>query len=302
MRILIAAQDEYLRFCRETAKDLQARPQDAPEKPAESEDPIVYSDTDEEESKSKYSTTIGQYSRVVHYEEGLFSTIYKASGKDGRTVALKVTRPASMSPPHNTEREIRILRAAATDRGIIPLLDTFHESGGRVIIVFPFFPHDLDLLFHRHHKLSLAQVKSHLRDLFRGLAHIHSLGIIHRDIKPSNILLNSPEGPAYIADFGISWMDGIGAEPTDKKMTDVGTTRYRPPELLFGDTKYGTELDLWAAGCTVAESLKRGEALFDAGPVGSELSLIQSIFSTLGTPDLHIWPASNLHSSLGASH
>ena len=147
-----------------------------------------------------------------------------------------------------------------------------------------------------------------LTGLFCALAHIHAKGIIHRDIKPANILLGSPVGPPYLADFGIAWSpDDPASEPSDQKITDVGTTCYRPPELLFGHSAYGPETDLWAAGCVVAECVrysskvvkkprtKSGEAewtLFDAGEMGSELALVKSIFETLGTPTDETWPVS----------
>ena len=126
------------------------------------------------------------------------------------------------------------------------------------------------------------------------MAYTHSKGVIHRDIKPSNILLKSLEGPAYLSDFGIAWApDAADSEPVDSKITDVGTTCYRPPELLFGNTQYGCSLDLWAAGCTVAEALDpKHETLFDSGELGSDLALIQSVFSKLGTPSLDVWPVS----------
>ena len=152
-------------------------------------------------------------------------------------------------------------------------------------------PFDLEGLLHQN-ALSHSQIHSHLRDLFSALSHIHSFGIIHRDIKPANILLASPSGPAYLADFGIAWLDGDEAsESVKRKITDVGTACYRPPELLFGHTSYDYSLDLWAAGCVVAEALMdKGKTLFDAGPLGSELALIQSIFKTLGTPTVESWP------------
>lgn len=148
-----------------------------------------------------------------------------------------------------------------------------------------------------------------LEGLFCALAHIHSKGIIHRDIKPANILLGTPVGPAFLADFGIAWSaNDPASEPSHQKITDVGTTCYRPPELLFGHKVYGPEIDLWAAGCVVAEcvrrglvdgseklSVKNGEAdwtLFDAGELGSELALVNSIFKTLGTPTDETWPVS----------
>jgi cyclin-dependent kinase len=195
-----------------------------------------------------------------------------------------------MSPPHNSEREAKILRDVSAPN-IIQLVDVFWEAGGHFVLVFPFMSYNLDELLHQN-AMNGWQMRSHLRDLFRGLAHIHSFGIIHRDIKPSNVLLHSMAGPAYLADFGVAWCPehNLSEKPT-QKITSVGTTCYRPPEVLFGDTTYGTSLDLWAAGCVVAEVVDvHHKPLFDSGPVGSELSLIQSIFSTLGTPNSDIWP------------
>ncbi|CAD0112015.1 unnamed protein product [Aureobasidium uvarum] len=72
---------------------------------------------------------------------------------------------------------------------------------------------------------------------------------------------------------------------------DVGTTSYRPPELMFGNQWYNTSLDMWATGCVVAQVVSLGsQTLFDSGDLGSDLALIKSIFSTLGTPDLEKWP------------
>ncbi|KAL2823114.1 cell division protein kinase [Aspergillus granulosus] len=233
---------------------------------------------------------IGNYGACVHHFDGLHSTIYKAKSRDGTLVALKITVPHLLEAPHDAKREVQILRQAASDH-VIPLLETFRLDGGRFVMVFPFKRHDLETLLRRD-RLTAVQTRSVLRDMLSALASLHKLGIIHRDIKPANILLDSPNGPAYLADFGIAWHDGsVEVEPADKKITDVGTTCYRPPEVLFGFKGYGTAVDLWAAGCVVAEAVAVGhQQLFDAGPVGSDLSLIQSIFTTLGTPDKDTWP------------
>ncbi|KAI9800635.1 MAG: hypothetical protein M1825_003957 [Sarcosagium campestre] len=299
------------------------------------------SDKCEDEDEDGNGQTFGQYINAIHHATGLFSTIYKARPRSTaaaaaaaapRFVALKITLSGSMTAPHDSKRELGILRFLSTPTAssaccsnIIPLLDSFSLAGGRLALVFPFIPSDLSQILHTasttDEPLTGRQAISILHDLFSALAYIHTHGIIHRDVKPSNILLASPSGPAYLADFGIVWAPSAipcsspasSSEPATKKITDVGTTSYRPPELLFGHTAYDTTLDLWAAGCVTAEVLsstfsasptahspppqapsssprQQTTCLFDSGPLGSELSLIQSIFRSLGTPTDETWP------------
>ncbi|KAJ5950427.1 uncharacterized protein N7479_008840 [Penicillium vulpinum] len=249
-----------------------------------------HGEDDHEELETSTGEVIGQYQSCSHHYGGLHSSIYKSKLEDGTIRAVKVTIPHMMTAPHDAHREARLLREAAHTH-IIPLIETFKLDGGRFVLVFPFLRYDFEQLLRRD-MVSATQTRSILRDLFRALAHLHSLGILHRDIKPSNILMDSPNGPAYLADFGVSWKDGdAGSEPPTQKITDVGTTCYRPPEILFGFKEYGTSLDIWAAGCVVAEAIAVGHhQLFDSGPVGSDLSLIFSIFKLLGTPDEQRWP------------
>lgn len=245
---------------------------------------------------------IGEYTGAVYHQEGLFSVIYKAPAakNDGyfpantssnkKLVALKVTTPSMMEPPHDSRREARILERA-TSPHVIPLLEAFREAGTRFVLVFPYMSYEFGDALQRD-KLSKQQIQSALKGMFSALAFIHERGIIHRDVKPSNILLKSLDGPAYLADFGIAWAPStVGSEEADSRITDVGTTCYRPPELLFGNKSYGCSLDMWAAGCTFAEAVRpKHSTLFDSGELGSDLALIQSMFSKLGTPNLTVWP------------
>ena len=251
--------------------------------------------------------TIGEYECATFYQDGQTSTIYKARASStvpeqafaSGVVALKYTVLTAQGPPHNSAREARLLEEAEHDH-VIPLLDSFYAEPGHLVLVFPFMHLNLQTLL-RQESLSADESEEIIRALFAALAHVHALGVIHRDVKPSNILMQSQMGPAYLADFGIAWSPrDKDSEASAKKITDVGTASYRPPELLFGHAAYDASLDIWAAGCVVAEMMRADhQQLFDAGPLGSELGLIKSMFSTLGTPTDETWPSARQYPDWG---
>ncbi|KAL7550330.1 hypothetical protein ACHAWF_013599 [Thalassiosira exigua] len=65
----------------------------------------------------------------------------------------------------------------------------------------------------------------------------------------------------------------------------VITLWYRPPELLLGETKYGTAVDIWSAGCILAEIIL-GRPIFTGK---TEIDQLKLIFDLLGTPTERSW-------------
>lgn len=108
--------------------------------------------------------------------------------------------------------------------------------------------------------------------------------ILHRDIKTENILL-SAEGRLKIADFGLS---RAIIECLDKRVytVNVVTLWYRAPELLFGDTGYSTAVDLWSAGCVMAEFWTR-VPIMQGNSERQQLTMISDMCGTISTA---VWP------------
>ncbi|TRY56177.1 hypothetical protein DNTS_002532 [Danionella cerebrum] len=118
--------------------------------------------------------------------------------------------------------------------------------------------------------------KLYMYQLFRSLAYIHSYGICHRDIKPQNLLLDPETAVLKLCDFG-SAKQLVRGEPN---VSYICSRYYRAPELIFGATDYTSSIDVWSAGCVLAELLL-GQPIF---PGDSGVDQLVEIIKVLGTP------------------
>ncbi|XP_038869082.1 mitogen-activated protein kinase 4 [Salvelinus namaycush] len=113
--------------------------------------------------------------------------------------------------------------------------------------------------------------------LLRGLKFIHSANVLHRDLKPANIFLNTDQLLLKIGDFGLARI--VDPHYSHKGYLSEGlvTKWYRSPRLLLSPNNYTKSIDMWAAGCILAEMLT-GRMLF-AG--AHELEQMQLILDTV---------------------
>ncbi|KAG5308412.1 GSK3B synthase, partial [Acromyrmex insinuator] len=225
---------------------------------------------------------------------GSFGVVYQAKLCDsGEMVAIKKV----LQDKRFKNRELQIMRRLE-HCNIVKLKYFFYSSGDKNILTAtnPVFHVDKDEVYlnlvleyipetvykvARHYSKSkqtipISFIKLYMYQLFRSLAYIHSLGICHRDIKPQNLLLDPDTGVLKLCDFG-SAKHLVKGEPN---VSYICSRYYRAPELIFGAIDYTTKIDVWSAGCVLAELLL-GQPIF---PGDSGVDQLVEIIKVLGTP------------------
>ncbi|EGW33324.1 Cdc2-related protein kinase, partial [Spathaspora passalidarum NRRL Y-27907] len=251
---------------------------------------------------------IKEMGRLKEYEvirklgQGTFGVVQKAkSKKTGDLVALKqlINHSAKEGFPVTAMREITILKRL-DHKNVVKIVEMIYEEPkvnnpadlitqrGAFYTVSPYMSSDLvGLLENPNVELELNQIKCFMKQLLEGIQYIHEQGFLHRDIKAANILIDF-NGVLKIADFGLARTYhgkipklGQGPGGGERAYTGLVVTRwYRPPELLLGERKYTTAVDLWGIGCVFAE-------LFTHKPIlvgKSDAHQAQLVFDLVGPP------------------
>ena len=237
---------------------------------------------------------------------GTYGAVYACvDERDGRRVALKKIKPASFASAEAcafAAREISILLRLRHHAHAVRLLDIAVDFGGSVktgetgrrrcvekksaddasvFLVLEYLEHDIAGLTACTELggLRLGQVKRLAWQLFTALEQSHADGILHRDVKGSNLLVDAT-GNLKLADWGLAVdlctkrKKNAAAGEHDIALTPtVVTLWYRPPELLLGATAYDGRVDVWSAGCLLAE-LINGEPVFPGRDETEQLRMI----------------------------
>ncbi|EDV91041.1 GH16465 [Drosophila grimshawi] len=181
-------------------------------------------------------------------------------------------------------RELQIMRKLKHPN-IVALRYFFYSSGEKredvyLNLVMDYMPDTLYKVERQYARakqtLPVNYIRLYMYQLFRSLAFMHSFGYCHRDIKPQNMLLNAETGIFKLCDFGSAKQLVVG----EANVSYICSRYYRSPELIFGATQYNTKIDMWSAGCVVAELLL-GQLIF---PGDSGVDQIIEIVKIIGTP------------------
>lgn len=235
--------------------------------------------------RSRGSSRMDRYEKLSRLGEGSYGIVYKCRDREtGQLVAVKRFVESEDDPAIRkiALREIRLLKNLKHPN-LVCLLEVFRRKR-RLHLVFEFCEHTVLHELERNPNGVPDNLTAQITyQTLKGVAYCHKQGCLHRDIKPENILLTA-QGQVKLCDFGFARMLSPGENYTDY----VATRWYRAPELLVGDTNYGTAVDVWAVGCMFAE-LIRGDALWAGRSDVDQLYLIRRTLGDLLPRHLQIF-------------
>ncbi|XP_073199646.1 mitogen-activated protein kinase 4 isoform X2 [Lepidochelys kempii] len=191
--------------------------------------------------------------------------------KSCRKVAVKKITISDARSMKHAFREIKIIRRLDHDN-VVKVYEVLGPKGAdlqgelfkfnTVYIVQEYMETDLARLLEQG-TLTEEHAKLFMYQLLRGLKYIHSANILHRDLKPANIFISTEDLVLKIGDFGLARI--VDQHYSHKGYLSEGlvTKWYRSPRLLLSPNAYTKAIDMWAAGCILAEMLT-GKMLFAA--------------------------------------
>ncbi|KAI9823874.1 MAG: negative regulator of the PHO system [Thelocarpon impressellum] len=216
--------------------------------------------------------------------EGTYATVFKGRNRQtGELVALKeIHLDSEEGTPSTAIREISLMKELKHEN-IVSLYDVIHTEN-KLMLVFEYMDKDLKKYMDSRGdrgQLDYVTIRSFMHQLLQGIAFCHENRVLHRDLKPQNLLINN-KGALKLADFGLARAFGI---PVNTFSNEVVTLWYRAPDVLLGSRTYNTSIDIWSAGCIMAE-MYTGRPLF---PGTTNEDQLQRIFRFMGTPSERSW-------------
>jgi serine/threonine protein kinase len=193
----------------------------------------------------------------------------------GRRFAVKVLQHEHAEKAEAVKRFEREAEALARIRSdfVLDVVDVLRTPDGRTAIVTALLEgEDLQRRLDRAGTLATSEALAIARQLCRGLAAAHAVGVVHRDLKPSNLFLAAaPDGrlSLKILDFGVAKLGGDDA--MTRTGVVLGTPAYMPPEQARGSSRADPRSDVYGVGAVLYRMLT-GRMPYDGEDPGATLA------------------------------
>lgn len=218
--------------------------------------PISHTKTVETPTKKliRGSTFADRYEIIDELGWGGMGRVYRVEDtKTKEELALKLIKPEIASDKRTIERFAQELTIAhkITHRNVCRMHHLGEERGNYYITMEFVGGDDLKKLIRKMGQLSAGQAITIAKQICKGLAEAHRLGVVHRDLKPQNVMVDE-EGKARIMDFGIA--RAMEAKGLTGEGVMIGTPEYMSPEQVEGK-EVDQRSDIYSLGIMLYETV-----------------------------------------------
>lgn len=248
----------------------------------------------------------GGFPNVMNVIDSAGRTCQARDARSGRSVTIRQVScdESEMGVPVQVLREVHILKSLDASHvdgnswdlephpNFLKLLDIVIQDATRYFFIFEHLDdlHSLlEMYREKEQKMPMGLVRKYAKGLLNGLIACHACQFLHRDVKPCNIFIDGET--LKIGGFGCACAIPVGSGskqcpdvaplPASIPNTDASASWcYRAPELLMGVRSHGKEVDIWSAGCIIAE-MAIARVVFEGE---SAVQVLTKVFQALGPP------------------
>jgi serine/threonine protein kinase len=200
---------------------------------------------------------IGNYDLLDKLGTGGTGTVYKARHRRmKKLVALKLLSRSLCKDKtfvQRFQREVETM-AQLSHPNIVQATDADEAKVGHFLVMEFVNGHDLASAVQKQGPMSVADAVDCILQSARGLAYVHTQGMIHRDIKPAN-LLRDASGTVKVTDLGLARISSASTALVSNALTQaggvLGTVDYMPPEQALDSTNLDHRSDIYSLGATL---------------------------------------------------
>lgn len=207
---------------------------------------------------------------------GSYGTIYECCDK---TIACKIMESNSS----HSLREIAAISLLKSSPYVVPIIDV-KITEDQVCMYIPRYTSDL-YTYIASKQFRLDIVPYIMFQILHAMHDAHGMGVFHRDLKSHNILINK-DHTTVVCDWGMSRF--VSARDVQCFTGEVQTIWYKSPEVILGERRYESAIDMWSVGVIMCDLLSSGT--YDALRGDCDIDQLYRIFQLCGTPTEQTWP------------
>ncbi|CAA98064.2 Twitchin [Caenorhabditis elegans] len=193
----------------------------------------------------KHDHVLDHYDIHEELGTGAFGVVHRVTERaTGNNFAAKFVMTPHESDKETVRKEIQTM-SVLRHPTLVNLHDAF-EDDNEMVMIYEFMSGGelFEKVADEHNKMSEDEAVEYMRQVCKGLCHMHENNYVHLDLKPENIMFTTKRSNELkLIDFGLT----AHLDPKQSVKVTTGTAEFAAPEVAEGKP-VGYYTDMWSVG------------------------------------------------------